>query len=503
MRNAGTIVAVLGVVGIAACAGHVDESTARSEDVASNQAAVSVTSTPGVAVWAKLFGDTDGTTNTQDITGLALDASGGEIVVGFFGDTIDLGGAQYAAPTIYRSQPFLASFDSYGHYRWSKTVSGSQDGTGFGKVVVDGDGNLVVMGGLAGTADFGAGPVTSTRQDHSDSILLKYSPDGTLLWMKQETGGGTFTAMATDPTTRDVVITGYLTNNATGPLIFSGCQATTSAANAMFLIRVDTNGNCRWVNSFDGGYPRDVALDPSGAAYVTGESSLPMDFHDGEGVHPSAGGSDVWLAKIDANANPIWSRRYGDAKYQFVSAIAVRNTRIALIGAYEGTMDFGNGKTITEGGAPPADVYLAKISTSTGNPVWVRTATGTDSAWPSAVKFDGYGNVIATGNFQGELRPDAASGLEYLENYGTFGSGPQTDAFVLKYDSYGNGLWDSSYGLGTFGPTQQYFATDPNALAISSSGRIVIGGQVAGDVDFGKGTMHPSGYDAFLVRFYQ
>jgi hypothetical protein len=281
-------------------------------------------------------------------------------------------------------------------------------------------------------------------------------------------------------------------------LSIAGCSAP-AMSQAGWIVRFDASGACHHVTTIENGFIDDLAVDAAGATYAGGEFNRPLGFGDGTYVNPSGGGTgtDVFLGKYDAQGTFVWGRTYGDASYQRLSGLAVRTNRVVLVGDYEGTMDFGNGKTVTAA-MPANSVYLARIDTATGNPIWARTFYGTDPGGVRDVAFDGYGDEIVVGTFQGELR---IAGVPYLENYG---GNHDYDGYVAKFDGYGKPLWARAYGPGQFGPQSGPQPTlGFGAVAATSSSRIVVVGDVNGEVDFGKGATTPPPWNPFLVRFYQ
>jgi hypothetical protein len=95
---------------------------------------------------------------------------------------------------------------------------------------------------------------------------------------------------------------------------------------------------------------------------------------------------------------------------------------------------------------------------------------------------DSAGNVFVAGIFAGDL----AVGT-------TLKSAGNTDAFVVKLSSTGSPLWAKA-----FGGTGSDSAT---ALAVDSSGNLLVGGLFRGTVDFGKGGVTETGNgDAFLLK---
>jgi hypothetical protein len=74
----------------------------------------------------------------------------------------------------------------------------------------------------------------------------------------------------------------------------------------------------------------------------------------------SAGDGDVFLAKLDSNGGHLWSKRAGDPMAQIGWSLARDNaSNVVMTGQFLGTMDFGGGQLVSEGGF---DIFVAKFS---------------------------------------------------------------------------------------------------------------------------------------------
>jgi hypothetical protein len=104
--------------------------------------------------WGKQFGDA----SYQSSSAIAVDPSGNVIVAGDFEGVIDFGGGPLASAGA--SDLFLVELTLSGDHVWSRRY-GDQASQSASAVHVDGAGNLVVTGGLQGSADFGGGQLIS------------------------------------------------------------------------------------------------------------------------------------------------------------------------------------------------------------------------------------------------------------------------------------------------------------------------------------------------------
>jgi Beta-propeller repeat len=343
-------------------------------------------------------------------------------------------------------------------------------------IAKDTTGNVYVAGGFQGTVDFGAGPLTSAGG--TDIFLLKLDANGTPLWSRRFGGAG-------DDVGYGVAVDGsgnaYLTGSFQGAVNFgSGLLASAGGADA-FVLKVDTAGNTLWSRSFGAAgddVGNGVAVDGAGNAYLTGSFHGAVDF--GTGALASAGGSDVFVVKLDSNGNTLWSRRFGGSADGVGNGVALDGSgNPYLTGSFHGAVDLGSGPLASAGGA---DIFALKLDT-TGATVWSRAFGGPSDDLGSSVAVDGSGNAYLTGSFQGAV---------------DFGAGPLTsaggtDIFLLKLDPTGSPSWSNVYG----GPSNDL----GSAVTLDGTGNAYLTGSFQGLVDFGAGPLASSGgMDVFLAK---
>lgn len=192
--------------------------------------------------------------------------------------------------------------------------------------------------------------------------------------------------------------------------------------------------------------------------------------------------SDVVVAKITSTGQSLWSRRYGDSCDQRGGAVAhTPSGDVLLAGDFCGKMDFGTTSVATTGA--DVDLFVALIDTL-GEDVYSRSFGGKGAQIARAAAVDAKGNAILVGSF------DQA----FDDGSGEAASAGMDDAFVIKLDPAGKLLWSRRFG----GPE----ADIPRAVAVDGTGDILVGGSFGGTVDFGGGpitaaTGHAS---AFLTR---
>jgi hypothetical protein len=110
---------------------------------------------------------------------------------------------------------------------------------------------------------------------------------------------------------------------------------------------------------------------------------------------------DIFVAKLSASGSPLWGKRFGDAAEQRVTSVASDATgNVLLTGYFQGSLDFGKGAITSAGGK---DIFIAKLGPS-GDALWSRRAgDATIEQTGSSVAADQEGNVVGAGRFEGSI----------------------------------------------------------------------------------------------------
>jgi hypothetical protein len=339
---------------------------------------------------------------------VTMDPAGDMIIVGaeHYGITIDLGGG--ALPMIGVDDAILLKVDHSGNHVWSRRIGDPQWGVMCLSVGTDDQGNTITAGVCGPAADFGAGPMMSTARHQF--FVVKYDPDGNLLWQKRfgeienymqvasnaqgevaismelyksvDLDGVTLTstgisdiaiakfdAAGTLQWTRQFGSPGidYPTNIAidnAGRVAFIGKTRTGvdfggGLVSDAFLTVLDANGGYLWGKGFMA-QPRAVAFDPTGNVVMTGNCGQGADF--GGGALPGLlYGDGIFAARFDSQGDHLWSSRFGGPGPQDIGFTVAADPAggFVLAGAYQGAADFGGGMLPVT--TDDEDIFVAKF----------------------------------------------------------------------------------------------------------------------------------------------
>lgn len=209
----------------------------------------------------------------------------------------------------------------------------------------------------------------------------------------------------------------------------------------------------------------DIDIDPSNNTYVTGYFSSVAEINN---INLSVQGlTDIFVSKVLPNGDTDWAKAFGGAQSDRGLGITYDQAgNVIVCGFYTGTVNFGNGVSLTSNGGQ--DAFVLKLD-GAGNPIWARTGGSSGSAdRANAVAVDSEGNVIITGQFSG----NASFGSINLD-----ASDGTNDAFIAKYDSNGNEVW-AKQGTG------ESLDRGLGVVTTSLSNDVYAIGQFSGDVSF-------------------
>lgn len=276
--------------------------------------------------------------------------------------------------------------------RWARGIGGIDDDYGWA-VATDADRSIYVTGYVTGLA--AAGKTNFVGFGGNDVVLAKYDHNGSFQWARRA-GGVTNDqgrAVATGAL-GDVYVAGHFR----GSGVFGGTNVASVGVEDLFLAKLNSSGQWLWTataggtNSDEG---RSIAVDAQGNCYVAGIFFGTTAF--GSNVLVSRGQTDVAVAKANGDGAWLWARSFGGAAFDESRGVAVNESGCYVTGYFNGTAEFPGTNLITRGGS---DIFLAKLNAH-GDLLWVRQAGGGDADEGHDLAVDPSGNVYMTGGFAG------------------------------------------------------------------------------------------------------
>ena len=251
----------------------------------------------------------------------------------------------------------------------------------------------------------------------------------------------------------------------------------------VFTAKMNADGTWAWATRA-GGTGNDQCLGIStladGSSIVTGYFTGTATFGSTTPL-VSAGGSDVFTAKMNADGTWAWATRAGgttDDQAQAISALSDGSSIVT--GHFIGTATFGTTTPVTSAGN--YDVFTAKMNAD-GTWAWATRAGGTGNDFGESISALPDGSSIVTGSF----RATPAFGHRILSNQGV------DDAFTAKMNADGSWAWATGAG-----GTGYDYGFGISALPDGSS---VVTGYFTGIAAFGSTTLTSAGgNDAFTAK---
>jgi hypothetical protein len=267
----------------------------------------------------------------------------------------------------------------------------------------------------------------------------------------------------------------YITGN--GPTVFQ-------TGSDYYTIKVDAQGILQWEATYNGSvdghdYGVDIALDPSGNVYVTGESP---------GVVNGFGtGKDYLTIKYDPQGNELWTQRfYGNPTFTTKNYDSPRSIAVDLSGnVYVTGSSWADGQT-------NHDCLTIKYDTN-GNLIWTaRYEQAAPGSYGQDVKVDAGGNVYVFGVEPGPSSIEFVTikynsdgieqwvknhsayalipaAMEIDENGNVYVTGGDSEFNTVKYNSSGDSIWSAIFN----GPQS---IASPSSLTVDSFGNVYVTG---------------------------
>lgn len=301
------------------------------------------------------------------VSAVTADVAGRTMLAGTISSTCNFGGGPLSDTTSSGLDFFVAGFDTVGAYSWAKqfVVDGVPGSSALNGLAAYRSGGANLVATFHGTAHIGSQTLSAVSL--GSSLLAQLDPAGNVRWASAYgiSGFTQLTSVASDQATGNVIAAGALVN---GSVSFGGGVLTGAGGYDILIAAFGDGGNHLWSKRLGDAADQaaqGVATDSGGNVVVVGYMFGDVDF--GKGPVSSTGDADVFVTKYDADGNPMWTKLFGDTARQMGTHLAVDGGgNIFVAGTYRGTIDLGGGALPDNGGR---QVFLAKLDAS-GNHLW-------------------------------------------------------------------------------------------------------------------------------------
>lgn len=312
----------------------------------------------------------------------------------------------------------------------------------------------------------------------SDLYVAALNQGGEWLWAVSGGGSGTDLARAIAiDDSSNLYVTGYFAGSA----VFGDQTLVSSGGTDIFIAKIDAFGNWLWAVSAGGtgdDEGSDLKLNAEGNLVLTGFFSNEVFF--GSYSAQSAGETDIFVARMDDAGNWLDLSYGGGSGIDRANALDIYSDGSILVGGgISQTAGFG-GLHVQSSGA--MDAFIAKMGSDL-NWLWLQTGGGMEDDLCVDLGLDQSGAGYITGSFS----ESGFFGNQSLESQGN------TDLFLAKLDPAGSWIWAQGAGGA--------YADSVRSLAVDSQGNSVISGTHTGSMTFGETVLEGIGnYDIFLSK---
>ena len=347
-------------------------------------------SSAGEFLWADHIG---GPVSTLNISGFdaAVDCGGNLVIGGQFDWDIFVQGVTLSAvPGLEFNEGgefptvdwFLVKFGPDGKLLWAKRFGDEASQRMYG-LDVQGDGTIVVSGQSLGTLELGGPPIVAPGP-LALAVLAAFTPDGGFAWQRSFSGsqGVGLVWIDVGPDDRISVL-----GTASGSTDLGG-GLLTDVEDPWIVGQFAADGSHRWSHRLDQAdhIPWYVGADAAGGTVISGSAST------GEFVlrHDTQGALD-WERTFVPAANT--------AEQVSVEAMATGAT-IAVAGRFRGAIDFGGGDLNV---APPEHAMFVARYDLAGEHLSSEMFNATLEESPNAAAIGADGELVLGGTFQGQF----------------------------------------------------------------------------------------------------
>lgn len=310
-------------------------------------------------------------------------------------------------------------------------------------------------------------------------LLLSVSSGHAQVWQWNATGGGSaddrFTSVTVDGSGNSAAIAEF-----TGDVTFNNVPLY-APYGGVAVAEYDPAGIPLWLFRISGTRrvtPGGVAFGPDGYLTVVGTYSgvISVDREN----DTSAGGTDVFVLRLDRVGRTVWLRSLGGPGDDTASGVALdSNNNAVVVGTFTGSAQAEQIALFSTG---PSDMFLASYKED-GSIGWARSDGGVGTVEPRAISIDGSGGIVIGGH--------AADSVSIAGSWWR-AQGPG-DGFVAAYTSEGIGRWSRAIG----GDGDDAI----NTVGVDRFGTIYAGGGFKGTVALDHGPMTSNGgSDMCVIR---
>ncbi|NUP04869.1 MAG: hypothetical protein HOW73_02280 [Polyangiaceae bacterium] len=279
----------------------------------------------GGHAWTRVVG----TPQFEFFSSLAQLPTGNVMVQLPFDATITVGGTTVTSDG--SRDVLVAEFDLAGNAVSARAWGGNAlDDAGFLTSLDDGYA-LAMHLGPGSSENFGSGP-TLTGANYKDGVIAKFDSNHTVQWKRHLAGSGPVTVVAAARMPDNGIVA---CGTFSGSLDVGGATLNSAGDDDIFVVRYNASGTHVWSKRFGttlSDTVSSIAAAPNSDVLVVGDFTSSISF--GGPILTGAGGTDGYVARLDANGNHVWTRGIQSASDERAQKVVALSDGTAWVGGW-------------------------------------------------------------------------------------------------------------------------------------------------------------------------
>jgi hypothetical protein len=302
--------------------------------------------------------------------------------------------------------------------------------------------------------DVNFGPNLKLNPQGQDGFVAKISPSGQWIWAHKLTGASEECVSAVEVDRYgNCYVAGSGSGFIKVTSSLTASTPAFNGKRDVFLAKISPTGLPLWMRSGGGAedeYPSDITIDNSGNIYLTANLYADATFSQGSVYVPITGNQTYGaIIKYSATGVPMWARKIGT---HAIAATTDIYGDILITGVYNTTTTFGT-TTYVPFAPGKHDVYIAKMSAA-GDFVWTKRIGSDENKtvgnycgdntgdWSSDIEVDPAGNIYVSGTLVDDTEPGSVCTISNVRYYPYFHYNWKRAGFVIKINSDGTSGWN-------------------------------------------------------------
>ena len=227
----------------------------------------------------------------------------------------------------------------------------------------------------------------------------------------------------------------YVLGSFMGQLNIGDTSLISKGESDIFLLKLDINANISFSQTFGSisdDYGYGLFVDANNV-YISGSFQEELNFGNSISKTPM-GGDDLFIAQLNNNLDANWVYTVGSSGNEVVNDLVVKDGFVYAVGEFSVTLDFDDGAAKDKKNPAGQDGFILKLSDS-GVYQWVRTIGGDLDDYLSKIVIDDSNNLFVAGSFTDIID---ANWSEEAGAEDIFIADGHHDIIITKLDTEGN-----------------------------------------------------------------